>query len=161
MKHGDAQRSSEYFRLYALWSGIKRRCYNQNDHCYQTYGAKGIGMCDEWRDDYTAFRDWALVNGYDLYAQRGECTIDRIDNTKDYCPENCHFITTAEQNDNKSNVIHVEYNGEIKNLAEWSKVVGVKYTTLVNRFHKGYRGSDLFNPCHYSTRPNIIKENVI
>ena len=82
--------------LFHKWTGMKDRCYNQNARQYQDYGGRGISVCDEWRESFAAFRDWALANGY----QEG-LSIDRIDVNGNYCPENCRWITMAEQQRNK------------------------------------------------------------
>ena len=72
----------------------------KNNH-YQNYGAKGIKICKEWLADYLEFEKWALANGYDENAKRGKCTIDRIDNNGDYCPENCRFVDAHTQRMNQ------------------------------------------------------------
>lgn len=90
-------------RLYSVWHGMKARCNNPHDKLYKRYGARGIKLCAEWNDDYSAFREWALSAGYDEKAAFGQCTIDRIDNNLGYCPENCRWITLAEQQKNKEN----------------------------------------------------------
>ena len=51
-------------RLYNIWIDMKRRCYNPNKQFYYCYGGKGVEVCDEWKDDYLAFKEWALANGY-------------------------------------------------------------------------------------------------
>lgn len=84
-------------RLYKVWKGMRRRCYGVNEPAYANYGGRGISICDEWRNDYTKFREWALENGYDPDAQYGKCTIDRIDVNGNYEPSNCRFITLGEQ----------------------------------------------------------------
>ena len=81
---------------------MKTRCYNKNSPDYIRYGARGITICDEWLCNYLIFEKWALENGYDETAPKGQCTIDRIDNDKGYSPENCRFVTIAEQNRNKT-----------------------------------------------------------
>ena len=90
-------------RLYGVWAGMKNRCYNSNEKHYEDYGGRGIAVCDEWRDDFQAFHDWAMVNGYDENAPRGACTLDRIDVDGNYCPENCRWVDMKIQNNNKRN----------------------------------------------------------
>lgn len=88
-------------RLYSVWHGMKARCNNPNNKRYPQYGGRGIKICDEWDEDYSDFRAWALKNGYDPQAQRGAYTIDRINNDLGYSPENCRWITNKEQQKNK------------------------------------------------------------
>lgn len=142
-KHGDGNRMGKRNRLYQLWSGMKVRCYNKNDPTYQRYGAKGVKICDAWLD-YPAFKEWALANGYDYNAPRGKCTIDRIDPNGNYCPENCRFVSVDVQGDNRSNVIHIEYNGETHNLSQWARILCINRTTLLLRYKNGLRGDKLF-----------------
>jgi len=78
-------------KLFGVWNGIKQRCYNPNSKSYKTYGDRGIKVCDEWRDDFMTFHNWAIANGY-----KEGLTIDRIDNDGDYEPNNCRWITLQE-----------------------------------------------------------------
>ena len=88
-------------RLYWVWHSMKNRCYNPKELAYKSYGGRGILVCDEWRDSFTAFRKWAHSNGYDENAPRGECTLDRIDVNGNYCPENCRWVDMKAQAENK------------------------------------------------------------
>lgn len=101
--------------LYNVWCAMKSRCYNSNDTHYKYYGARGISVCEEWKDDFVAFQKWAYENGYfeDKTAKgKNILTIDRIDTNGNYKPSNCRWITTAEQNRNKRNSKHREvHNG--------------------------------------------------
>lgn len=90
-------------RLYGVWSNLKTRCYNPKTHNYHRYGGRGITVCDEWINDFQAFYDWAIANGYDENAPYMKCTIDRIDNDKGYSPDNCRWVDAKTQNNNKSN----------------------------------------------------------
>lgn len=88
-------------RLYAVWRAMKQRCYRPENRAYRYYGAKGVTVCDEWRDSYEAFRSWSLANGYDEKAKRGDCTIDRINCAGNYEPDNCRWVNMTVQAHNK------------------------------------------------------------
>jgi hypothetical protein len=77
--------------LYSIYWNMKTRCYNASEHNFPYYQGKGIKLCDEWLASVRSFYDWAISNGW----KKG-LSIDRIDSNKNYCPENCCFITTSE-----------------------------------------------------------------
>lgn len=87
-RHGD--------RLYSIWCNIKSRCYNKNTPAYPYYGAKNIKMCKLWKNNFDNFRFWSYENGY-----KQGLTIDRIDCDKDYCPENCRWVSRHIQSVNQ------------------------------------------------------------
>lgn len=84
-------------RLYGIWHGIKQRCCDPNRKDYKNYGGRGIKICDEWKDDFGAFKEWALSSGYNYNAPYMRCTIDRIDNNGNYEPGNCHWVPIKDQ----------------------------------------------------------------
>jgi len=93
--HGDSCKGKRS-RLYIIWTDIKLRCLYPKHKSYKNYGGKGIKICDEWKNNYVAFKSWALANGY-----QQNLTIDRIDNDESYCPKNCRWLTLSENSRNR------------------------------------------------------------
>lgn len=120
-------------RLYVIWGNMKQRCYNPNNDNYPNYGKKGITICDDWRYSFEKFRDWAKNNGY-----QDNLTIDRIDGTKGYFPENCRWVTTKVQNNNLSTNRKITYNGETLCVKAWSEKLGIPHQTILDRLDRGY-----------------------
>lgn len=126
-------------RLYNTYKAMKARCYNPNTNHYKQYGGRGIIVCEEWRNDFQAFYDWAMTNGYNPEAGRGECTIDRIDSDGNYEPSNCRWVSIAKQERNKRNNHLIEFNGEIHTITEWSEKTGIGVATLISRLKNGWK----------------------
>lgn len=120
-------------RLYSVWSNMKQRCYNKKQIMYKYYGAKGIIVCDEWKNNYEAFRDWAFANGYG-----NNLTIDRINVNGNYEPSNCRWISNFEQQHNKSNNRFITYNYETHCISEWAHILEINVQTLVKRLDRGF-----------------------
>lgn len=108
-------------RLYSIYKNMKQRCYNANNPKYSSYGGRGITICEEWLHDFQKFYDWSMANGY-----LDELTIDRIDGTKGYSPDNCQWVTWEENRktsgrptDNpKIHRIAVKMDNETKNILD-------------------------------------------
>ena len=83
-------------RLYVAYRGMLDNCYLANRKEFRYIGACGITVCDEWRKDFQAFYDWAMANGYDEKAPRGQSVVYRVDKSKGFSPENCKVGTIAE-----------------------------------------------------------------
>ena len=112
-------------RLYGIWKNMKRRCNSPKDSHYETYGGKGIKVCEEWANSYEAFKKWAYENGYDEDAKTGDCSIDRIDNNGDYEPSNCRWVNRITQANNTSKNRYVTLNGKRLTIAEFARVMNV------------------------------------
>lgn len=126
-------------RLYGIWTAMKSRCDNPHNKEYPIYGGRGIRVCDEWSGSFEAFGKWMHEHGYRDDAPRGECTIDRIDCDKGYCPENCRIITQQEQMYNIRTNVKIVINGEEMNLREASLRYGINKSKLYQRIKKfGY-----------------------
>ena len=132
-KHGKSNT-----RLYKIWLGIKKRCFNQNFKSYKHYGGRGITICKEWLD-FSTFEKWALENGYDE-----KLSIDRINVDGIYEPNNCRWATTSEQARNKRNSIKLSFEGVEKTLTDWSAQYNINKVTASHRYKKGLQFEEIF-----------------
>jgi hypothetical protein len=119
---------------YRIWKAMKSRCYSPSNKDMGYYQKDKIQVCDRWRNNFDNFlKDMGAIPS-------NKHSIERIDNSKDYCPENCKWIPHNEQSKNTRNVLIFEYNGMHKILKDWSKFFGIKYDTLRGRVVR--RGMD-------------------
>lgn len=98
--------------VYNIWVHINQRCYNPKNKDYPAYGGRGIDVCPLWRKSYEAF---SLMMG----PRPPDYTIERIDYNKGYSPENCKWLSRAEQTRNKRDNVNVEIDGVTKTVSEW------------------------------------------
>jgi hypothetical protein len=127
MKHG-MYRAPEY----RAWQKLRDRCYNPRSQRYGRYGARGIKVCDSWRDSFENFYQ-------DMGPRPSKAhSIERINNDGDYSPHNCKWATRTEQNRNRSDNIMLEYGGESMTMTEWSRRFGIGAKTLELRLKAGW-----------------------
>lgn len=129
-------------KLYRIWYGMKKRCEDPQNHAFHYYGGKGVRICNEWKGDngYDNFKTWAMNNGYS-----DKLSIDRINPNGDYSPDNCRWADSKTQMRNRTNNIHINFNGEMKVLSEVVEETGVKYGMLYSRIKKGMNVEDAIN----------------
>ena len=124
-------------RLHYIWGNMKSRCYNPNNAHYVDYGGRGITICDVWRNDFTAFVDWAYGSGY-----AADLSIDRVNNDGNYEPGNCRWATAKEQaNNRRSSKLHL-FRGEEKSISEWGRIYGQNAHTVLYRIRHGWSLED-------------------
>ena len=127
-----------YGRLHRIWKEMKKRCYNANGKDYPIYGGRGITVCEEWKDNFPAFREWAIAHGYN-----DELSIDRIDSNGNYEPDNCRWADNITQSNNRRTNVYVEIDGEMHTYAEWSRITGIDRAIIRGRYKAGKRGKEL------------------
>ena len=93
-------------KLFNIWVGMRKRCYNTSHKFYSSYGGRGITISPEWKDNFQAFYDWSMSHGYQDRpgpTGRNTITLDRINNNDGYFPDNCRWTTMHEQALNRRN----------------------------------------------------------
>jgi len=116
---------------YAIYQNIKQRCHNIHSESYSKYGGRGIKVCDRWLESFENFYE-------DMGAKPEGKSVDRIDNNKGYCKENCRWATPKEQSRNTRRNVVIEHKGVSKTLAEWAEDSHVHYGTFVSRIRRGW-----------------------
>lgn len=124
--HGKARRI-ERSRIYGIWANMMARCCNQNRSDYAHYGARGITVCDRWRD-FELF-----------YADAGDppkgLSLDRIDVNGNYEPGNVRWATQIQQMNNTRYTKRHDFMGELLTVREASEKYGISYRTLKSRIN--------------------------
>lgn len=134
-------------RLYRTWVGIKSRCLNPKNGAYRRYGGRGITICAEWMA-FEPFREWAMAHGY-----RDDLTIERKDNDGPYAPENCTWISHADQARNTRKAQRVWLNGRGMTLRQWAQTAGIPWATFQARLKVGMSLEEaLIAPAHRGRR---------
>ena len=122
--HGQS-RSPEY----RAWVGMKMRCENETNGAYCKYGERGIRVCERWQTFENFFADMGP-------KPSPKHTLDRIDGTKGYSPDNCRWASHKEQQRNLKNNVYLEHDGKSLIAADWAVIVGIDAKTIQSRVTK-------------------------
>ena len=125
-KHG-----MTHTRLYTIWCFMKKRCLNNNRRDFKYYGGRGIKVCDEWKENFKCFYEWAMSSGY-----ADNLTLDRIDANGNYKPSNCRWVTMKEQCENRKSNRLISAFGETHTISQWAQKTGLKFTTIKGRIDR-------------------------
>ena len=118
-------------RLKTIFEGMKARCYIPTNKSYRWHGAKGIKICDEWLDNPLSFEEWSLANGYN-----DDLSIDRKNGNKNYCPENCRWITINDNSKYKSTTRKITVNNITHTGKDWGRLLGLSKNRINNYIRK-------------------------
>lgn len=130
--HSGKGRTSEY----VIWTTMKQRCHNPNAGGYEDYGARGISVCNRWRDSFENF----LADMGPRPSRRH--SLDREDNDGDYEPGNCVWAEPIRQASNKRNNRLLTIDGEEATMSEWSRRSGVPLSSVHKRLKAGWSPRD-------------------
>jgi hypothetical protein len=129
---------------------MKCRCNDKNHPSFKNYGARGIGICEEWQRSYTAFRKWAVSNGY-----ADDLELERIDVNGGYSPENCKWISHHDQTMNRRDTLYITIgarNSKTMKLREFCTQNGISINTVNNWRHldilEGKLSEHICQPVH-------------
>ena len=130
-RNRELARAFKHRREYGSWSCARARCYDQSNEKFASYGARGIRMCDAWRDDFHTFLR-------DMGTAPSGCTLDRIDVDGNYEPDNCRWATPTQQANNRRCNIVLEFQGRSQTVAEWAHELGLPDKRIYARVKRGW-----------------------
>lgn len=134
---------------YNSWDNMIGRCYRKSQPDYDSYGGRGITVCDRWRNSYKDFLS-------DMGERPEGTTIDRIDTDGNYEPNNCRWSTNEEQQNNKRNSVKYLYNEKELTIKEISLQTGIPERTLWSRRNLGAEStSELIRKIEYKSSFNL------
>lgn len=116
---------------YRIWIDMRRRCHDERRPDFKNYGARGVTVCEEWRNSFEAFYR-------DMGPRPPGTTLDRLQNAGPYSPQNCVWAARKTQERNKRSNRIVEYQGQRMTLTEAAERAGVNYYTAHGRLSRGW-----------------------
>lgn len=129
--------------LYFTWKNMMRRCYYPQEVTYYMYGAVGVRVCERWHDRRNFFADMPP-------KPSPKHSIDRIDGTKGYSPDNCRWADIYEQNGNKRTNVWITLDGVKHHVAEWSRITGIEASKITSRLRRGWPPEQILNPANFN-----------
>ena|ERR1700740_2250206 len=141
---GDANRihGLKNHELYGVWSSMKARCYNTKTRQYKNYGGKDVAVCQEWINDFIAFYNWAILNGWKSGLQLDK---DIKGTGLIYSPETCSFVTPKENSNKRASNRLITYDNKTKTISQWADYFGVSLKNLYQRLSRGWDVEKCFN----------------
>jgi hypothetical protein len=136
-KHGESNRGKT--PEYSAWVEMKKRCNNSGHISYKNYGGRGISVCSRWLNSFSNF-----LSDMGRRPSSGH-SLERIDFSGNYNPQNCRWATRVEQARNTRSNIFVKCDGKTKTVAEWAVEKRIKYGTLAKRIRSGWSHEDALN----------------
>lgn len=127
-----------------VWRDMLYRCSNEKAYEYKWYGGRGVEVCQEWKDDFKPFYDWAITHGWEKGLELDKDILSPFKVGMIYSPEFCCFATKKQNGYKKNRTRIVEFNGDKKCLGEWAETLGKPYSTLFNRLKRGMSVEDAF-----------------
>lgn len=144
-KHGHGVRGMTS-PTYVTWVAMRNRCHAPGNSKYYMYGARGIEVCQRWRDSFAAFLE-------DMGERPEGCTIDRIDGAKGYEPGNCRWATVKDQQRNLRTNVTITFQGESLCISEWAEKTGLHSRTIAHRLRRGWTAAQaLTTPARLGNR---------
>lgn len=126
-RHGQSRK-----KIHRCWQGILQRCHNTNNSNYSKYGARGIKVCERWRQSFEAFLKDMGHPPSPLHS------IGRIDNNGDYEPNNCQWETPFQQSRNTRATRLLTHAGKTMCVADWATETGLNVITIHKRLRIGW-----------------------
>lgn len=127
----DKVSSEDHKALQNIYYGMVRRCHDPRRKDYPKYGGRGITVCDEWREGFPVFEQWAMSHGF----KKG-MTLDRIANARGYNPNNCRWISKKAQGYNRKTNRYIAMDNQVRTLEEWCKIYDITPDLVIHRVQR-------------------------
>lgn len=155
-RHTKITHGMRYTKIYRVWRNMKIRCCKPNSQNYYLYGGRGISVCDKWMESFENFYE-DMKHGY-----IEGLSLERVDVNGNYCPENCKWVTMADQCKNKRNTAYITYKGVTKRAFDWAEIIGANPRSLSRRVYLGWSPEEcLFGKQYEKIKKLILSENLL